>query len=232
VNIFIAEINNNTAVLRADESWHCAKVLRKKSGEPISVIDGKGNMFHGTLEHVHEKGSTVKITEGPVKQLTRNYYLHLLVAPTKQIDRIEWMLEKAVEIGLDEVTFIQCHNSERTVIKTDRMQRIVESAVKQSLQSFIPVVNELADLKNVLKLEADQKLIAYCGKGDASPITSINFKNKKSCVMIGPEGDFTSEEFELAIKNGFKGLTLGANRLRTETAGLYAVQAVSLLSSF
>ncbi len=231
MNIFIATINNNTALLRADESWHCAKVLRKKSGDEISVIDGKGNMFRGTLEVVNEKSCSVKIIEGPIKQATRNYYLHLLIAPTKQIDRIEWMLEKAIEIGLDEITFIQCRNSERTVIKTDRMQKIVESAVKQSLQSMIPTVNELTDFKQSVKLTAGQKLIAYCGEGEATPVTSVDFKNKRSCIMIGPEGDFTPEEFQLALENGFKGLSLGTNRLRTETAGLYAVQAASLLSA-
>ena len=231
MNIFIATISGNTAVLRADESWHCAKVLRKKTGDSVSVIDGKGNFYSGTLEQVNEKSCTVNITEDPVKQQSRNYRLHLLIAPTKQIDRIEWMLEKAVEIGLDEVSFIQCRNSERTVIKADRMQKIVESAVKQSLQSFIPTVNELIPFKDAMNLSAEQKLIGYCGENTPVAISSIDFKNKSTCILIGPEGDFTSEEFQWALKNDFKSVSLGSTRLRTETAGLYAVQAVSILTS-
>ena len=231
MNIFIATVLNGTAVLRADESWHCAKVLRKKPGDIITVIDGNGNMFTGALEIVNEKNCTVKISTGPITQTVRNYHLHLVVAPTKQIDRIEWMLEKAVEIGLDEISFIQCRNSERTVIKTERIIKIVESAVKQSLQAFIPVVHELAPFREAVNLKADQKLIAYCGEGEKTEIRSVDFKNKSTCIFIGPEGDFTHEEFDLARKNNFKGLSLGSNRLRTETAGLYAVQAASLLSA-
>jgi 16S rRNA (uracil1498-N3)-methyltransferase len=231
VNIFIASVQNNHGLLTSEESWHCAKVLRKKSGDAIHLIDGKGNFFEGVLELVSEKQCSVKITKGPVAQPGRNYRLHLAIAPTKQIDRIEWMVEKAVEIGIDELSFITCKNSERTVIKTDRIHKIVESAVKQSLQAFIPKVNELVPVKEFFKTAtADQKLIAHCFETEKQTIKNIDFKNKTTCILIGPEGDFTKEEVELASQAAFTPLSLGGNRLRSETAGLYVCQAASLLS--
>jgi 16S rRNA (uracil1498-N3)-methyltransferase len=231
VNIFIATVMNDNAVLRPDESWHCAKVLRKKAGDLVSVIDGNGNMYRGTLELVNERSCTVRITEGPLSQPARSYRLHLMIAPTKQLDRIEWMLEKAVEIGVDEVTFVQCRNSERTVVKADRMVRIVESAVKQSLQASIPIVNEMVAFKDALLVPGDQKYVGYCGEAASVDIADIDFRKKNSVILIGPEGDFTPDEYALALKHGFSGLRLGPNRLRTETAGLYAVQAAALLSA-
>src|SRR4051812_47348185 len=151
MNIFIANISDSTALLRPDEAFHCAKVLRNKVGDKINVIDGKGNLYEAELISVSEKKCEAKITSTAKVQTARNYYLHLAIAPTKNMDRMEWMVEKAVEIGIDEISFIKCKNSERTVIKTDRIEKIVESAVKQSLQAFIPKVNELSDFKNILK---------------------------------------------------------------------------------
>ena len=124
MNVFIATVDKDRGQLTADESWHCAKVLRKKAGEAVHLIDGKGNFYEGTLELVSEKQCLVKVNNGPLQQPKRNYTLHLAIAPTKQIDRIEWMIEKAVEIGVDEISFIQCKNSERTNIKTERILKI------------------------------------------------------------------------------------------------------------
>ncbi len=146
MNIFIANINGNTAELTPEESWHCAKVLRIKEGEKINLIDGHGHFYGAQLTTVNEKKCLAAITSGPEVQKPKNYRLHVAVAPTKNIDRIEWFIEKAVEIGIDEISFIRCKNSERTVIKTERVQKIVESAVKQSLQAQIPKVHELCDL--------------------------------------------------------------------------------------
>lgn len=232
MNIFIATIQNNIAVLTPEESWHCAKVLRKKSGDEIHLIDGIGNFYEGVLQLVSEKQCTAQITKGPTPQEKRNYYFHLAIAPTKQIDRIEWMLEKAVEIGIDEISFIQCKNSERTNLKLERIQKIVESAVKQSLQARIPKLNDLVPFKDFIKnLNTEQKLIAHCFETEKKSIRAIDFKNKSTCVLIGPEGDFTLEEVKLAEeKNRFSALSLGNTRLRTETAGLYVCNAVSVLS--
>lgn len=229
MNIFIAHINNKSAELTAEESWHCKKVLRCKAGDKINLIDGIGNFYEGELTEVNEKKCVAAITSPPKKQTPRNYYLHLAIAPTKNIDRIEWLVEKAVEIGIDEISFIRCKNSERTVIKTDRIQKIVESAVKQSLQAFIPKVNPLIEFDKLLKTESDVKLIAHCFPETKKTLKDIDLKNKKSLVLIGPEGDFTESEVKLALDNKFTPLSLGSNRLRTETAGLYVCNAFSFL---
>ncbi len=230
MNIFIATIKDNKAFLTEEESWHCAKVLRKKAGDPVSVIDGEGNFYSGTLQLVSEKSCVAGITEGPVKQPSKNHYLHLAIAPTKQIDRIEWMLEKAVEIGIDEVSFLNCKNSERVVIKEPRIRKIVESAVKQSLQARLPKVNGLVNFDKILNVPCDQKLIAHCGGGEKKDISEIKFSGLKTLVVVGPEGDFSETEVKAAGSAGFSQLSLGDTRLRTETAGLYICQAVSLLS--
>jgi 16S rRNA (uracil1498-N3)-methyltransferase len=231
MNIFIATVQNTIATLTSEESWHCAKVLRKKTGDNIQLIDGIGNFYEGVLEIVSDKKCTANVISGPILQDKRNYYLHLAIAPTKQIDRIEWMIEKAVEIGIDEISFISCKNSERTVIKIDRIIKIVESAVKQSLQAYLPKINDLVSFKEIINSkEADQKLIAHCYIGEKNDLKQTEFKNKSTLVLIGPEGDFSMGEVDLALKNNFTAVTFGSNRLRTETAGLYVCQAASLLS--
>lgn len=231
MNIFIALVQGKTATLTSEESWHCAKVLRKKAGDSVQLIDGKGNFYDAVLELVSDKKCTANITSGPVLQAKRNYYLHLAIAPTKQTDRIEWMIEKAVEIGIDEISFINCKNSERTVIKTERIHKIVESAVKQSLQAYLPKINELFSFKEIVNSsKEDQKLIAHCYDYEKENLKQIDFKNKSTLVLIGPEGDFSKEEVDLAVNNKFKAVSFGTNRLRTETAGLYVCQAASILS--
>jgi 16S rRNA (uracil1498-N3)-methyltransferase len=231
MNIFIATVEQKLATLTSEESWHCAKVLRKKTGDKIQLIDGIGNFYEGVLEIVSDKKCTANVTSGPILQDKRNYYLHLAIAPTKQIDRIEWMIEKAVEIGIDEISFISCKNSERTVIKIDRIIKIVESAVKQSLQAYLPKINDLTSFKEIINSkEANQKLIAHCYNEEKNDLKQIEFKNKSTLVLIGPEGDFSMDEVDVALKNNFKAVSFGSNRLRTETAGLYVCQAASLLS--
>ncbi len=230
MNIFIASINQSTATLTPQESWHCCKVLRKKLGDSLTLIDGVGGMFEGELEFVSEKKCLAKITKQHNTQAKRNYYLHLAIAPTKQMDRIEWAVEKIVEIGVDEITFIHTKNSERTVIKTDRIQKIVESAVKQSLQAFIPKINNLVLVNDLLKNATEpQKLIAHCFETEKTNLKTLVFENKRTLFLIGPEGDFTVDEVAIATKNNFINVTLGNTRLRTETAALYACQAISLL---
>lgn len=231
MNIFIATVNDNLGTLTSEESWHCTKVLRKKSGDTIQLIDGVGNFYEAVLEIVSDKKCTAKIITRPTPQTKRNYYLHLAIAPTKQIDKIEWMVEKAVEIGIDEISFISCHNSERTVVKTERIKKIVESAVKQSLQAYLPKVNGLVSFKEIVSSSrAEQNFIAHCYEANKVNIKSIDFKNKTSLILIGPEGDFSRDEVGFALTNNFKELSIGVNRLRTETAGLYVCQAASLLS--
>lgn len=229
MNIFIANVNHTIAELTPDESWHCAKVLRFKAGDEIRLIDGKGNYFEGTLSVVNEKKCIANITLSPRTQEKHPYYLHLAIAPTKNIDRMEWLVEKAVEIGIDEITFVRCKNSERTVIKEDRLIKIAESAVKQSLQAYIPKLNPLMNFSDVLNVKTDLKFIAHCEEETKKHLKSFELKNKSSLVLIGPEGDFSSEEIVQAKASGFTEISLGENRLRTETAGLYICNVFALV---
>lgn len=229
MNIFIAKIDHTIAELTAEESWHCAKVLRFKAGDEIGIIDGNGNFYEGQLSVVNEKKCVANITYGPKVQVKHPYYLHLAIAPTKNIDRMEWLVEKAVEIGIDEITFVRCKNSERTVIKEDRLIKIAESAVKQSLQAFLPKINPLTNFTDVLKTNTDLKFIAHCEEESKTHLKSFDLKNRSSLVLIGPEGDFTKEEIALAKASGFSEISLGENRLRTETAGLYVCNVFALI---
>lgn len=230
MNVFIAEINGQTADLRPDESWHCAKVLRKKIGDTIYLIDGLGSVYSGVLDLVTDKKCKASVTGIVQTQPAPNYYLHLAIAPTKNIDRIEWMLEKCVEIGIQEISFFISKNSERQIIKMDRMRSIVESAVKQSLQARIPLLNQLVTLSELVeKSVADQKLIAHCHPDEKTELRAIDFRQKKTLVLVGPEGDFTPAEASSAMEKGFKPVSLGPNRLRTETAGLYVCQTASIV---
>lgn len=228
MNIFIATINHTIAELTPEESWHCAKVLRFKAGDEIGLIDGKGNFYEGQLSVVNEKKCLANITFGPRIQNKHPYYLHLAIAPTKNIDRVEWLVEKAIEIGVDEISFVRCKNSERTVIKEDRLIKIAESAVKQSLQSYIPKINPLTNFADILKTNADLKFIAHCEEETKQHLKSFDLKNKTSLVLIGPEGDFSNDEIALAKSSGFTEISLGENRLRTETAGLYVCNVFAL----
>lgn len=229
MNIFIATINHTIAELTPEESWHCTKVLRFKTGDEIGLIDGKGNFYEGQLSVVNEKKCVANITFGPRIQNKHPYYLHLAIAPTKNIDRMEWLVEKAVEIGVDEITFVRSKNSERTVIKEDRLIKIAESAVKQSLQAFIPKINPLTNFADILKTKADNKFIAHCEKETKKHLKNFDLKNKTSLVLIGPEGDFSVEEISQAKEAGFSEISLGENRLRTETAGLYVCNVFALV---
>lgn len=234
MQLFIGlELDAETLFLTEEESWHCAKVLRKKNGDILSVIDGKGNLFSGKIVSDNPKKILLSIESKEQKASTRDYKLHLAIAPTKNIDRIEWFVEKAVEIGIDEISFLQCKNSERKILKIDRIQKIVESAVKQSLQFYIPKVNDLIVYQKFMEQQAvyHSKFIAHCQTTNLPFLTKVLKAKQDSLVLIGPEGDFTIEEVNLAKSIGFQEISLGNTRLRTETAALYAVNAFSVLSN-
>jgi 16S rRNA (uracil1498-N3)-methyltransferase len=232
VNTFFGIIQNNVAILNEDESLHCVKVLRHKVGDIIQVIDGNGTRAIGKIEAAHAKQCAVSLTEKEVVTQTRNYKLHIAIAPTKNIERIEWFVEKAVEIGIDEISFIKCKNSERTVIKDDRLKKVAEAAVKQSQQAFIPKLNSLIDYKEFIKkTNSDIKLIAHCEKETKQHIKQYITTNKSFTVLIGPEGDFTKDEIALALTSSYLPVALGESRLRTETAGLFACGALASINS-
>jgi 16S rRNA (uracil1498-N3)-methyltransferase len=215
--------NDGNILLSPEESRHCIKVLRRKKGEQIKVIDGKGNFYIAALFDTNPEACKAKIISKEVVAATKSYRLHIAISPTKNPDRIEWMLEKCTELGVDEFSFIVCKRTEKPTVKLERLQKIAESAVKQSIQAVIPKINDAVSFKEFIsahKNTATQKYIAYCGEETKTDMKSI-LSEKDVLVLIGPEGDFTEEEIKLALGNGFTALSLGETRLRTETAGLF-----------
>lgn len=228
------DINGNMCCLDQDESAHCVKVLRHRSGDEISVIDGCGTLYRCRITADSPKGVEALILDSIQNWGGHPYRLHMAVCPTKNNDRYEWFAEKACEIGMDEVSPVIGEHSERRIFKTARLEKILVSAAKQSLKGAVPAVNEPVSVKDFINAYADidsLKLIAYCFENDEAPRRSIKdvldgFEGTDIVIMIGPEGDFSPAEAELALKNGFIPVHLGPSRLRTETAALTAVSAV------
>jgi 16S rRNA (uracil1498-N3)-methyltransferase len=232
MNTFFGIIQNNVAILNEDESLHCVKVLRHKVGDVIRVIDGNGTIATGKIEAAHAKQCAVSLTEKEIVTQSRHYRLHMVIAPTKNIERTEWFVEKAVEIGVDEISFIKCKNSERSVIKDDRLKKVAEAAVKQSQQAFIPKLNTLVDFKEFIKKDiSDIKLIAHCEKESKQSIKQFIKTGQSFTILIGPEGDFTKDEIALALASSYAPIALGDSRLRTETAGIFACAAFASINS-
>lgn len=227
MQLFFSEINDNKVIFSDDEKKHLTKVLRKQEGDIISVIDGKGYLYSTKINSLDKNSSLVEIIKKEKKKKKHNYHLHIGIAPTKNITRFEWFLEKATEIGIDEITPIICNRSERKKINIQRCNRILISSIKQSLKFYKPKLNVPSNFSDFIKekLEGD-KLIAHCLKTEKNKINKSNLK--KYTILIGPEGDFTENEISLALKNGFKATTLGKSRLRTETAGIIATHSVNL----
>ncbi len=215
-----------------EESRHIIKVLRMKEGDTIKITNGKGSFFDAEIISANPKGCLVKIISEEVQQ-PLPYQLHLAVAPTKLNDRYEWFLEKATEIGITEITPIICDHSERKTIKPERYEKILQSAMKQSLKAFLPVLNEAVSFKDFVTSENTSEglnCIAHCEETDKKSLKSVLLPKKKTTILIGPEGDFSSEEIELAKKVGFIPVTLGESRLRTETAAIVACHSVAFIN--
>ncbi len=228
---YIGRIEGNTCVLGEEESWHCTRVLRLREGAQIDLTDGHGNLYQGILTKVHHKGCNVQITQVTPHDRHNNYKLHVAIAPTKNIERLEWFLEKATEIGIDEITPLICEHSERKTVKLQRLEKVIVSAMKQSLKFWLPILNEPADYRGFLsKPFTGQKFIAWCETGHESELHNIYQKDADVLILIGPEGDFSKTEVELAIKSGFVPITLGESRLRTETAGIVACHTIGLMN--
>jgi 16S rRNA (uracil1498-N3)-methyltransferase len=225
MQVFFANIftSVDTIELSAEESKHCIRVLRHKAGDRIHVIDGKGSFYETEIIEADVQNCLVKIISKKQIASPKKYHLHIAISPTKNADRIEWLLEKCTELGVDEFSFIICKRTEKTGVKIDRLKKIAESAVKQSIQTVLPVINEVQNFKDfITKTQGitPNKYIAHCLEEDKTELKNI-LPNSNSLILIGPEGDFTEDEIKSAFKNGFLALSLGTNRLRTETAGLY-----------
>lgn len=212
--------DNSFHVLNEEESKHACKVVRLKNGDQISILNGMGIEFTGTIIEDHPKHCKVEIISKFIEEQIKSE-LHIAIAPTKIMDRIEWFLEKATEIGITEITPIICSNSERKQIKEERLEKILIAAMKQSKRLFLPKLNPLIDFNTFLK-NHPMGIVAHCYNAPKNTIEEV-FKIRNCPILIGPEGDFSLQEIEKALKSGYKTITLGKNRLRTETAGLYAV---------
>ncbi|WP_196890536.1 16S rRNA (uracil(1498)-N(3))-methyltransferase [Aureivirga marina] len=214
-----------------NESKHIVRVLRKKEGDTLYITNGNGFLFVGKITFANDKHCMVSIEEIIEKPKTWNYHLHLAVAPTKLNDRYEWFLEKAVEIGVDEITPIICDHSERKVIKKERMEKIILSAMKQSLKYTLPKLNDPIKLSQFLDNDFEsQKFIAHCEETEKVLLKNSLKENKDTLILIGPEGDFSTKEIEKAISKNFKPVSLGNSRLRTETAAVVACHSVSFFN--
>lgn len=213
------------------ESKHIVRVLRKKEGDILHITNGKGMLFIGKISVALASQCIIQIEHVETKPKPWNYYLNIAIAPTKNIDRLEWFIEKATEIGIDEITPILCARSERKVLKQERLEKILEGAMKQSLKFQIPKLNEIQTLKSFLETKHEgQLLIAHCDETDRKSFKNQLQKDQKITMLIGPEGDFSPEEIKLAIQQKFIPVTLGESRLRTETAALAVAQSVAFFN--
>ena len=228
-----ANITKDTKQFTFDktESRHIVRSLRKKEGDELFITNGLGILYIAKIAIANDKKCLVTIISVNQKSKPWNYYLHIAIAPTKNIDRFEWFLEKATEIGIDEITPLLCDHSERKVIKAERLEKIIESAMKQSLKFHLPKLNPLIKLSDFINQDFDSNLyIAHCEKTDKKTLKSVLLPSKKTTILIGPEGDFSTLEIEESIQQNFEPITFGESRLRTETAGVVATQIVSFIN--
>ena len=215
--------------LPQEEAGHCIRVLRMKEGDRLRLTDGKGCFYDAVISAVSGKRCMVHVERKEAQAPLWSGHLHIAVAPTKLMDRNEWFVEKAVEIGVDEITFIKTDHSERDVIKMERIEKIAVSAMKQSQKATLPILNGMISLRSFIERGFDgDKFIAHCEPGSKVLLQNAVVAGHNSLVLIGPEGDFSPEEIDMALKAGFKPISLGPSRLRTETAALVAVHIMNL----
>lgn len=220
-----------THQLPEQESQHCVKVLRMKEGDKLTVTDGKGFFYDCTLIQPHHKHCVLSINTEISQPKAWNFNLQMAFAPTKNIDRIEWFAEKATEIGIDRFTPLLCRFSERKELKTERLEKIVVSAMKQSQQAVIPVFDDMVSFNRFIEQPFDgRKFIAHCYPTPKAPLSKTYREGENALILIGPEGDFSEEEVKKAVNLGFEPISLGKNRLRTETACLVACHTVHVLN--
>ncbi|WP_461634058.1 16S rRNA (uracil(1498)-N(3))-methyltransferase [Labilibaculum euxinus] len=230
MNLFYTpDIQNQFYQLNEIESKHCIRVLRLKEEDIIHLIDGKGSLYKAKIIDAHPKRCTVECIETQTEFGKLNYKLHIALAPTKNMDRTEWFMEKCTEIGIHEFTPLLCQHSERKVVKHERLFKVITSAVKQSLKAYHPILNEQTKFSDLVTSPFDgEKYIAHCNEGEKTHLKNLYRAKQNALILIGPEGDFSIEEVNLAKENGFKEISLGESRLRTETAGVVACNIISL----
>lgn len=229
---YVSGIQGNACILSDEESWHCTRVLRLGEGDRVSLTDGRGNMYEGIMTKVHHKGSLVEIVKTTHNCGRRNWHLQIAIAPTKNTDRFEWFLEKATEIGIDSITPLLCEHAERVVVKMPRLEKVLVAAMKQSLKAYLPELHQPGKFREIITADfTGQKFIAYCVTGKEGALHKVYRPGSDALVLIGPEGDFSQAEVELAKNHGFIPVNLGESRLRTETAGIVACHTINLLNN-
>jgi 16S rRNA (uracil1498-N3)-methyltransferase len=220
-------IQGDTFVLEEQESKHAIRVLRLLKGDQVILVDGRGNWYEAVIVDDHPKRCMLQIIKHTPDYKPLNYALHMAVAPTKNLDRFEWFLEKATEMGISEITPLICARSERRQVKMDRLDRILISAMKQSLKAFKPILHEPRSMEDFIKMDHQGTLgIAHCYPSERRGIQEMELSGKYT-MMVGPEGDFTDEEVAAALKAAYIPFHLGDSRLRTETAAVYITAAIS-----
>ncbi len=227
MNVFYAPDIVCDSELPEEEAVHCVRVLRLTTGDEVILTDGKGCFYKAIIRVADGKRCRVEVVETLPQEKKRNRRIHIAVAPTKQMERMEWFVEKAVEIGVDELTFLDCRYSERKTVKMERFGKIAVSAMKQSLQATLPVLNGMVPFDCFIARNFDgEKFIAHCHAGEKPLLKDVAGGN--ALVLIGPEGDFSEEEVAASEAAGFLSVSLGKSRLRTETAALVATHLLNL----
>jgi 16S rRNA (uracil1498-N3)-methyltransferase len=225
------DISGSPVVLDETESRHCVKVLRLTEGDQVQFVDGKGGLYTAKITDASFKKCKLELIHKEKDYGKKSFHLHVAIAPTKNIDRFEWFLEKATEIGIDELTPVVSEHSERKIIHAERCEKILVSAIKQSVKAYLPKLNPLFSFDDFIKIPVNgPAFIAHCGEGEKVHLKDLVHKNKNVLILIGPEGDFSEREITAAIEVGFREVSLGGSRLRTETAGIVACHIVNLIN--
>lgn len=226
---YVPNISGTEVTLDQTESKHAIRVLRLPLGAHIQIIDGNGGFYQARITDVNPKKCKLEIVNSKLEFGKKNFKLHIAIAPTKNIDRFEWFLEKCTEIGIDEITPILSEHSERKIIKPERLEKILVSAMKQSVKAYLPKLNELTTFKALIGQDTEaKKYIAHCNDGEKEHLKNLVSEGEDILLFIGPEGDFSPEEVKWAKEYGFQEISLGTARLRTETAGVVACHIVNL----
>lgn len=227
---YCSNIIGKKSLLSPEESVHAIRVLRLKTGDKVQIIDGKGGLFEAVITLPDHRQCHLEITATLPVPNPRNFNLHIAIAPTKSLDRFEWFIEKAVEIGIDTITPLLCQRSERRVLKTERLHKLIISTMKQAIVYKLPILHELVDFEKFLvgfSSPATNRFIAHCNDSERKPLKREIRLHEDITILIGPEGDFSPEEVRLATTRYFVPVSLGNARLRTETAGIVACNTVS-----
>lgn len=229
---YTPDLQGKAYLLSEEESKHAVRVLRLDVGEKVELLDGKGGRYEAEVLDANPKRCALQILKEQQGYGKKEYHIHLAVAPTKNIERIEWLLEKATEIGIDRITPLICQRSERKEVKIERLDKILIAAMKQSMKAYKPVLEEAKSFKQWMQMEQEGvKMIAHCASAEKKSIRdTIQAKKGNYIILIGPEGDFSPDEIALAQSKGYAAITLGDSRLRTETAALSAVFELNYLN--